>query len=123
VREEVECKARVESQQVEEETAKQRVVEVAAKQKMTVQEVLKKRARDEPEASPVGEVQYVSSYFISAFVLLISFCRCMCCAKHCAVCVTTVTSDHPVPYCPIASTHSSFVYCMYSLFCFSLSVL
>ena len=37
--------------------------------------------------------------------------------------VTTVTSDHPVPYYPIASTRSPSVYCMYSLFRFSLSVL
>ena len=37
--------------------------------------------------------------------------------------VTTVTSDHPVPYCPIASTRSPSVYCMYSLFRFFLSVL
>jgi len=37
--------------------------------------------------------------------------------------VMTVTSDHPVPYCPIAFTHSPSVYCMYSLFRFFLSVL
>jgi len=37
--------------------------------------------------------------------------------------VMTVTSDHPVPYFPIASTHSPSVYCMYSLFRFLLSVL
>jgi len=37
--------------------------------------------------------------------------------------VTTVTSDHPVPYYPITSTRSPSVYCMYSLFRFSLSVL
>jgi len=32
--------------------------------------------------------------------------------------VTTVTSDHPVPYCPIASTRSPSVYSMYSPFPF-----
>ena len=32
--------------------------------------------------------------------------------------VTTVTSDHPVPYCPIASMHSPSVYSMYSPFPF-----
>jgi len=69
-----------------EEAAKQRVVEVATKQKMMAQEASKKRAREEPEASLVGEVWYVLPYFISAFVLLISFCRCVCCAKHRMVC-------------------------------------
>jgi len=34
------------------------------------------------------------------------------------VTVTTVTSDHPVPYCPITSTHSPSVYSMYSPFLF-----
>jgi len=32
--------------------------------------------------------------------------------------VTTVTSDHPVPYCPIASMRSPSVYSMYSPFPF-----
>ena len=32
--------------------------------------------------------------------------------------VTTMTSDHPVPYCPIASTCSPSVYSMYSPFPF-----
>jgi len=87
-KERAESQARAELQQrkAAEEAAKQRAVEVAAKQKTTVQEVSKKRAREELEASPVGEVRYISSYFISAFVLLISFCRCVCCAKHRAVC-------------------------------------
>jgi len=35
---------------------------------MTAQEASKKRAREEPEASPVGEVQYV--------FILIYFCFC-----------------------------------------------
>jgi len=58
VREQVE-KERVESQQRKavEEAAKQRAVEVAAKQKMTAQDALKKRAREEPEAGPVGDVR------------------------------------------------------------------
>jgi len=57
-REQVE-KERVESQQrkAAEEAAKQRAVEVAAKQKTMVQDVSKKRAREEPEAGPVGEVR------------------------------------------------------------------
>jgi len=58
-REEAERKARAESQQrkAAEEAAKQRAVEVAAKQKTSAQEVSKKRAREEPEAGPVGEAQ------------------------------------------------------------------
>jgi len=55
----VESQAWAESQQrkVTEEAAKQRAVEVAAKQKTTVHEVSKKRVREEPEAGPVGEVR------------------------------------------------------------------
>jgi len=57
-KERAESQAWAESQQrkVAEEAAKQRAVEVAAKQKTTAQEALKKRAREEPEAGPVGEV-------------------------------------------------------------------
>jgi len=52
-------KERAESQQrkAAEEAAKQRAVEVAAKQKMTAQDASKKRAREEPEAGPVGDVR------------------------------------------------------------------
>ena len=52
-------KERVELQQrkAAEEAAKQMAVEIAAKQKTTVQDVLKNRAREEPEAGPVGEVR------------------------------------------------------------------
>jgi len=52
-------KERAESQQrkVAEEAAKQRAVEVAAKQKTMAQDASKKRAREEPEAGPVGEVR------------------------------------------------------------------
>jgi len=52
-------KERAESQQrkAAEEAAKQRAVEVAAKQKTTAQDASKKRAREEPEAGPVGEVR------------------------------------------------------------------
>jgi len=52
-------KERAESQQrkAAEEAAKQRAVEVAAKQKTMAQDASKKRAREEPEAGPVGEVR------------------------------------------------------------------
>jgi len=52
-------KERAESQRrkAAEEAAKQRAVEVATKQKTTAQDVSKKRAREEPEAGPVGEVR------------------------------------------------------------------
>jgi len=58
-KERAESQARAESQQrkAAEEAAKQRAVEVAAKQKTTAQEVSKKRAREEPEAGPVGDVR------------------------------------------------------------------
>jgi len=58
VHEQVE-KGRAESQQRKavEEAAKQRAVEVATKQKTTAQDASKKRAREEPEAGPVGEVR------------------------------------------------------------------
>jgi len=56
---EAERKAReeVERRKAAEEAAKQRAVEVAAKQKTSAQEALKKRAREEPEAGPVGEAR------------------------------------------------------------------
>jgi len=55
-KERVDLQARAESEQrkVVEVAAKQRVGEVATKQKKTVQEASKKRARDEPEAGPVS---------------------------------------------------------------------
>jgi len=64
-REEAERKAREEAERAKaeaerkaaEEAAKQRAVEVAAKQKTTAQDASKKRAREEPEAGPVGEVR------------------------------------------------------------------
>ena len=58
-KERAESQARAESQQrkAAEEAAKQRAVEVAAKQKTTAQEASKKRAREEPEAGPVGDVR------------------------------------------------------------------
>jgi len=80
------AQAELQQRKAAEEAAKQRAVEVATKQKTTAQEVSKKRVREEPEASLVGEVQYILSYFISAFVLLISFCRCVCCTKYRMVC-------------------------------------
>jgi len=72
-KERVESQARVESEQrkVAEVAAKQRVVEVAAKQKAMVQEASKKRAREEPEVGPVGEVQYIFLFIF--FCLLTDF--------------------------------------------------
>ena len=58
-KERAESQAWAESQQrkVAEEAAKQRAVEIAAKQKTTAQEASKKRAREEPEVGPVGDVR------------------------------------------------------------------
>jgi len=62
---EAECKARgqVEKERVElqarAESEQRKVVEVAAKQKAGAQESLKKRAREEPETGPVGEVWFL----------------------------------------------------------------
>jgi len=69
-KERVELQARAELQQrkVAEEAAKQRVVEVATKQKTTAQEALKKRVREEPEAGPVS---FILNHFCS---LLFLFC-------------------------------------------------
>jgi len=47
----------LQQRKVAEEAAKQRAVEVAAKQKMMAQDALKKRAREELEAGLVGEVR------------------------------------------------------------------
>jgi len=53
-RAELQARAELQQRKAAEEAAKQRVVEIAAKQKTTVQEVSKKRAREEPEAGPVS---------------------------------------------------------------------